>query len=79
MWCSTAWPEHEVEARVREGQALGVGAHGLDLQPEALRVGAQRCEHPGEMSVQVARPISPARSRLSVKYPVPAPISSERG
>ena len=33
---------------------------------------------PGEMSVQVAWPTIPAMCMWSEKYPVPAPISSER-
>ena len=34
---------------------------------------------PGEMSLQVASPIRPARIMFNVKYPVPEPISSDRG
>jgi hypothetical protein len=39
--------EHEVEAVVRERQALGVGRFGLDVEPEALGVGGERLQHSG--------------------------------
>ena len=39
--------QHEVEARVLEGQPLGVRDDGLHLQPKALGVGAQRGQHSG--------------------------------
>ncbi len=63
--------EHEVEAPVLERQPLGVGAHGLDLEPSRCALALSVASIPGEMSVQVACSISPARSRFSVKYPGP--------
>ena len=39
--------EYEVEAGRAEGQALGVHAHRVDLQPEPARIGLQPVEHAG--------------------------------
>ena len=49
--------EDEVEAVVRERQALGVGGDRADLEPEALGVRRSALSIPGEMSVR-----SPSRS-----------------
>ena len=60
--------EHEVERLVLERQLLGVAGHGLDLQPQLRGASARSASSmPGEMSVAVASPTTPARSRLSVK------------
>ncbi len=60
--------EDEVEALVLEGQLLGLGRHGLDVQPQSLgRVGESRFSIPGEMSVAVSVSIAPSCSRLSEK------------
>ena len=60
--------EDEVEALVLEGQLLGLGGDGVDLEPEAgrrFRRGARSI--PGEMSVAVSRSITPSWTRLSEK------------
>ena len=59
--------EDEVEAPAGERQRFGVGAGRLDVQPEALALSASAATIPGEMSVQVASPTIPARSRLRLK------------
>ena len=60
-------PEDEVERVVVERQLLGLARGGLDGQPELGRGALELAQHPGEMSVATASPITPARSRLSEK------------
>ena len=60
--------EHEVEALVGERQRLGVGARGpAPGGPGAARCAASVATMPGEMSVQVASPTTPACSRFRLK------------
>ncbi len=78
MWCSTAWPSTRSKLPSSNGRRSASAVHGLDLQPRRFALAPSVASIPGEMSVQVACSITPARSRFSVKYPVPAPISRER-
>ncbi len=39
-------PQHQIEAPIGEGQALGVGGHRAHIEPKALGVGAQSIQHP---------------------------------
>ena len=48
----------------------------LTSSPRRLAEAPSSASIPAEMSVAVARSMSPSWSRLSEKYPVPAPISS---
>jgi hypothetical protein len=50
----------------------------LTFSPRRFALALSVASMPGEMSVQVARSIRPARIMFSVKYPVPEPISKER-
>ncbi len=59
--------EHEVERLVPEGQLGGVAGDGLDVEPEPRAFASSVASIPGEMSVQVASPTTPERSRLSEK------------
>ncbi len=59
--------EDEVEALVLEGQLLGLGLRGLDLEAQPLGGARQPLQHPGEMSVAVRLSIAPSCSRLSEK------------
>ena len=69
MWWSTAWPEHEVEAFVGEGERLGLGDdRGHVTKPQGRRRSPASCSSiPGEMSVAVSLPITPCCIRLSEK------------
>ena len=59
--------EHEVEGRVLERQRGGVARRGLDLEAEPRALASSVSSIPGEMSVQMASPTTPACSRLRLK------------
>ena len=71
--------EHEVEDSSSNGSSAASQAAVSTSRPSRCALASSVASIPGEMSVQVASPTTPACSRLSEKYPVPAPISSERG
>jgi len=56
--------EHESKPGVLEGQAFGVGRRGLDLEPHRWALAESTDSMPGEMSLQVASAITPARQRF---------------
>ena len=52
-------PDDQIERRVGERQCLGVDLRRLDLEAEVVRGRLSRRSIPGEMSVAVARSITP--------------------
>ena len=66
-WCSTAWPSTRSNESSANGSGSASACAGLDLQRSSAAVAPSRSSIPGEMSVAVASPITPCRSRLSVK------------
>ncbi len=78
MWCSTAWPSTRSKLPSLNGSRSASALTVFTFSPSRLALASSVASIPGEMSVQVAFAISPARIMLSVKYPVPEPISSDR-
>ena len=76
MWCRTACPKTRSKLRSANGSDSASATTVVTSSPSSSAPAASRSSIPGEMSVAVERSISPSCSRLSEKYPVPAPISS---
>ena len=68
MWWSTAWPKTRSKLSSANGKlARPRRATVADLDPEPAALAASVASIPGEMSVAVARSISPSWSRLREK------------
>ena len=76
MWCRTACPKTMSKLASSKGSSSASASSVPTCSPSCWALARSAFSMPGEMSVAVARSSSPACIRLSVKYPVPAPISS---
>ena len=67
MWCSTAWPNTRSKLASANGSCSASAGLVFTLRPSPLAFACSVLSMPGEMSLHVACPISPARSMFSVK------------
>ena len=77
-WCRTAWPRTRSNAASSNGSAAASATAVSTSRPSRSAFARSVVSMPGETSVQTPDATIPSCIRLSVKYPVPEPISSER-
>ena len=66
-WCSTAWPSTRSNDSSSNGSSAASQATVSTSSPSRRAFASSVSSMPGEMSVQVAWPTTPARIRLSEK------------
>ena len=67
MWCRTAWPKTRSKLPSSKGSRSASASTVFTFSPSSLALAVSVFSIPGEMSVAVARSITPACIRLSVK------------